>query len=146
MLSRAYKKRQKGKTMSKETINQKTGEIQKEVKLIEHGNYIFATLDGVDCVGSGVMTTNSGQRNTYSASVKLKFIIKEQFLKDINGIKIPTLKANSVIIRIPCEDSQLVTLVKKYNDKLNQDLLIKYSLTDGQTVNVVDESEILSIN
>lgn len=118
----------------------------KEVKINAHGNYIYATLDGVDFTASGVMfDKNTNQKSNYGASIKLKFIIKDTFLKEVNGIKIPTQKANSVIIKVPTEDDKLPTLVAKYNSMISQDLFIKYNLTDGHSITVQDESEILSI-
>ncbi len=118
----------------------------KKTELTQHGNYIFAHLDGVDFVASGVMVDRQTQaKSNYGASIKLKFIIKDTFYKEVNGMQLPTIKANSVIIRIPTEDDKLPALVKKYNEMISQDLLIKYNLTDGQSVTVQDENEILSI-
>lgn len=118
----------------------------KKTELTQHGNYIFGNLDGVDFVASGIMVDrNTNQKSNYGASVKLKFIIKDTFYKEVNGMQIPTTKANSVIIKIPTEDDKLPALVKKYNEMLGADLLIKYNLTDGHSVTIQDESEILSI-
>ena len=118
----------------------------KEIKLNQHGNYIYATLDGVDFTVAGVMINEKTNTKTnYGSSIKLKFIIKDTFLKEVNGIKIPTLKANSVLIRIPTTDDKIPALVKKYNELINQDLFIKYNLTDGHSITVQDENEILSI-
>ena len=118
----------------------------KPITLKEHGNYIFATLDGVDFTASGVMVDKTTQvKSNYGASIKLKFIIKDTFFKEVNGIKISTMKANSVVIKIPTQDDKIPSLVAKYNSLISQDLFIKYNLTDGHSITVQDENEIISI-
>jgi len=44
----------------------------KPVQVVEHGNYLYGTLDGLDFVASGIMQDT---KKPYSASLKLKFII-----------------------------------------------------------------------
>lgn len=118
----------------------------KPIQLTEHGNYIFATLDGVDFTASGVMVDRTTQvKSNYGASIKLKFIIKDTFYKEVNGMKIATVKANSVVIKIPTQDDKIPALVSKYNSLISQDLFIKYNLTDGHSITVQDENEIISI-
>ncbi|TLP36942.1 hypothetical protein [Arcobacter arenosus] len=114
----------------------------KEINLKEHGNFIYGTLDGVDFVPSGVIR-ESGQ--TYSASVKLKFIMKSTVTKDLNGVSIPTVRANSQIIKIQCRDEELPSLALKYNDLVGKDLLINYGGKDGDTFVIQDEKDILNI-
>lgn len=118
----------------------------KPISLKEHGNYIFATLDGVDFIASGLRYDEKLLKNVpYGASIKLKFIIKDTFFKEVNGIKIPTVKANSVLIKFATQDEKLPELVAKYNSLISQDLFIKYNLTDGHSITVQDENEIISI-
>lgn len=114
----------------------------KEINLKEHGNYIYGSLDGVDFVTSGVIKESG---NAYSASIKLKFIMKSTILKEVGGHKIPTIRANSQIIKIQCKDEELPTLALKYNDLVGKDLLINYGGKDGDTFLVQNEKEILTI-
>ena len=118
----------------------------KELKINKHGNYLYATLDGVDFVVAGVMfNEKSGQKNNYSASVKLKFIIQSTIIKNVNGMSIPTLRANSIIVSIPTTDDKIPAVVQKYNSMIGQDLFIDYNLSDGHKVSIQDEKEILEI-
>lgn len=114
----------------------------KPVSVENHGNFIYGTLDGVDFVPSGVIKENG---NAYSASIKLKFIIKSTILKEINGMEIPTTRANSQVIKIQCKDEELKTLALKYNELVGKDLLINYAGKDGDTFIVQNEKEILNI-
>ena len=114
----------------------------KEINLKEHGNFIYGTLDGVDFVSSGVIKETG---TMYSASVKLKFIMKSTITKDLNGVAIPTVRANSQIIKIQCRDEELPTLALKYNDLVGKDLLINYGGKDGDTFVIQDEKEIINI-
>ena len=120
--------------------------VIKELKINKHGNYLYATLDGVDFTVAGVMfNEKSGLKNNYGASVKLKFIIQSTILKNVNGMSIPTLRANSIIVSIPTTDDKIPALVQKYNTMIGQDLFIDYNLTDGHKVSIQDEKEILEI-
>lgn len=114
----------------------------KEIIVSEHGNFIYGTLDGVDFVKSGVIKETS---ETYSAYIKLKFIMKSTILKDINGVLIPTVSANSQIIEIQCKDKDLPRLALKYNDLLDKDLLINYAGKDGDTFVIQNERDIINI-
>lgn len=118
----------------------------KELKINKHGNYLYATLDGVDFVVAGVMyNEKTNQKTNFGASVKLKFIIQSTILKNVNGMSIPTLRANSIIVSIPTTDDKIPALVQKYNAMIGQDLFIDYNMTDGQKVSIQDEKEILEI-
>ncbi len=118
----------------------------KELKINKHGNYLYATLDGVDFTVAGVMfNEKSGLKNNYGASVKLKFIIQSTIIKNVNGMSIPTLRANSIIVSIPTTDDKIPAIVQKYNSMIGQDLFIDYNLTDGHKVSIQDEKEILEI-
>ncbi|RXK14237.1 hypothetical protein CP965_01965 [Halarcobacter mediterraneus] len=114
----------------------------KEINLKEHGNFIYGTLDGVDFVPSGVIRENN---QAYSASVKLKFIMKSTVVKEINGTQIPTIRANSQIIKIECKDEELPALALKYNDLVGKDLLINYGGRDGDTFKLQNEKDIINI-
>ncbi|MGB7402122.1 MAG: hypothetical protein WA916_06055 [Arcobacter sp.] len=114
--------------------------MSKEIKLTEHGNYLFGTLDGVDFVARGVM-----EGKPYPASVKLKFITRITRTKTVNNIEIPTKSAISQIIRIPTVDENLPSMALKYNDLIGQDLLINYTTIDNNTFNVDDENGIISL-
>lgn len=114
----------------------------KELSLKEHGNFIYGTLDGVDFVSSGVIKETG---NAYSASIKLKFIMKSSVTKELNGVSIPTVRANSQIIKIQCKDEELPRLALKYNDLLEKDLLINYGGKDGDTFVIQDEKDIINI-
>ena len=91
----------------------------KEISVKEHGNFIYGTLDGVDFVASGIIKETG---NPYSASVKLKFIMKSTVMKEIGGQQIPTVRANSQVIKIQCKDEELPTLALKYNDLVGKGL------------------------
>lgn len=114
----------------------------KPVQILEHGNYLYGTLDGLDFVPSGIMQDT---KKPYSASLKLKFIMKSTFLKDLNGIQIPTQRVTSQIVRIPTTDDKLPQLVQKYNALVGQNLFINYNAKDGEVINIQDEKEIIEI-
>ena len=114
----------------------------KPVQVLEHGNYLYGTLDGLDFVASGIMQDT---KKAYSASLKLKFIMKSTFLKELNGIQIPTQRVTSQIVRIPTTDDKLPQLVAKYNELVGKDLFINYNAKDGEVITIQDEKEILEI-
>lgn len=114
----------------------------KPIQIQGHGNYIYGSLDGVDFVSSGIIQES---KKAYSASIKLKFIIKSTVMKEIAGQQIPTIRANSQIIKIQCKDEELPKLALKYNDLVGKDLLINYGGKDGDTFLIQDEKEILTI-
>lgn len=114
----------------------------KEISLKEHGNFIYGTLDGVTFVSSGIIKETG---KPYSASVRLKFIMKSTVMKDLNGVAIPTVMANAQQIKIQCRDEELPKLALKYNDLIGQDLLINYGGKDGDIFNIQDEKDIKNI-
>lgn len=114
----------------------------KPVQVVEHGNYLYGTLDGLDFVASGIMQDT---KKPYSASLKLKFIMKSTFYKDLNGIPIATQRVTSQIVRIPTTDDKLPQLVTKYNELVGKDLFINYNAKDGEVINIQDEKEIIEI-
>lgn len=114
----------------------------KPVQVKEHGNFLYGQLDGLDFVASGIMQDT---KKPYGASLKLKFIMKSTFLKDLNGVQIPTQRATSQIVRIPTTDDKLPQLVVKYNELVGKDLFINYISKDGELINIQDEKEIIEI-
>ena len=114
----------------------------KPVQIAGHGNYLYGTLDGLDFVASGIMQDT---KKPYSASLKLKFIMKSTFLKDLNGVQIPTQRVTSQIVRIPTTDDKLPQLVSKYNELVGKDLFINYNAKDGEVINIQNENEIIEI-
>lgn len=114
----------------------------KPIQIKEHGNFLYGTLDGLDFVPSGIMQDT---KKPYGASIRLKFIIKSTFIKELNGVQIPTQRATSQIMRIPTTDDKLPTQVAKYNELVGKDLLVNYGGKDGDTFIVQDENEILEI-
>lgn len=116
--------------------------IIKPVQIVGHGNYLYGTLDGLDFVASGIMQDT---KKAYSASLKLKFIMKSTFLKDLNGIQIATQRVTSQIVRIPTTDDKLPQLVAKYNELVGKDLFINYNAKDGEVINIQNENEIIEI-
>lgn len=114
----------------------------KPVQIVEHGNYLYGTLDGLDFVASGIMQDT---KKPYSASLKLKFIMKSTFYKDLNGLQIATQRVTSQIVRIPTTDDKLPQLVAKYNELVGKDLFINYNAKDGEVINIQDEKEIIEI-
>jgi hypothetical protein len=114
----------------------------KPVQVKEHGNFLYGQLDGLDFVPSGIMQDT---KKPYSASIKLKFILKSTFLKELNSIKIPTQRATSQIVRIPTTDDKLPQLVAKYNELVGKDLFINYIAKDGEVINIQNENEIIEI-
>ncbi|MEA3498046.1 MAG: hypothetical protein U9R16_03195 [Campylobacterota bacterium] len=113
----------------------------KDIKLNKHGNYLYGVLDGVDFVSAGVLENGT----KYGASVKLKFITKVSAIKTVDGVEIPTQKAISQIIKVPCANTELSIIVKKYNELIGKELLINYGVQDGNTfaVNANVEIEII---
>jgi len=111
---------------------------QKDLKLTKHGNYLYGVLDGVDFVSAGVLENGT----KYGASVKLKFITKVTVIKIVDNIEIPTLKAIAQTIKVPCANSELSIIVKKYNELIGRELLINYSISDGHTFGVNANVEI----
>ena len=93
-------------------------------------------------MASGIMQDT---KKPYTASIKLKFILKSTFLKELNGIKIPTQRATSQIVRIPTTDDKLPQLVAKYNELVGKDLFINYIAKDGEVINIQGENEIIEI-
>ena len=112
-----------------------------EVKLAKHGNYLYGVLDGVDFVSAGVLENGT----KYGASVKLKFITKTTIIKTVDGIEIPTQKALAQIIKVPCANTELSLIVRKYNELIGKDLLINYSTPDNNMFSVNSNVEILII-
>lgn len=130
--------------MSKETTTQTnlaTNSI-KPIQLQEHGNFIYGTLDGIDFTPSGIMQDT---RKPYGASIRLKFIMKSTFFKELNGVKIPILRAVTQIVRLPTTDDKLPQLVQKYNELVGKDLFINYNSKDGDVLNIQDENEIVEV-
>jgi len=104
-------------------------EKNKEVKLNKHGNYLYGVLDGVDFVSAGVLENGT----KYGASLKLRFITKVSVIKTVEGVEIPTLKAIAQTIKVPCANNELSMIVRKYNELISKELLINYSIQDGNT-------------
>jgi len=113
----------------------------KKVEIVEHGNYLYGNLDGVDFVSSGQLENGT----KYGASVKLKFITKVQIVKNVSGIDIPTTKAVSQTIKIPTTDTELPKLVLKYNEFIGQDLLISYSTADNHTFTIDKDLNVMVV-
>lgn len=116
--------------------------VVKPVQVKEHGNFLYGQLDGLDFIASGILQDT---RRPYGASVKLKFILKSTFYKELNGIKIPTQRATSQIVKIPTTDDKLPQLVSKYNELVGKDLFINYIAKDGELISIQNESEIIEI-
>lgn len=114
----------------------------KNIQISQHGNYLYGTLDGLDFVPSGTIPET---RKPYSASIRLKFIMKSFTFKDLNGVKIPVTRALSVVVRLATTDEELPNLVSKYNSLVGKDLLINYNCKDGDVLNIQDENEIIEI-
>ena len=110
----------------------------KEVKITEQGNYLYGALDGVDLVASGVLENGA----SYGASVKLKFITRVSSVKNVAGIDVPTKKAISQIIKIQTTDTELPSIVNKYNELIGKELLINYATADNNVFVVSDEKSI----
>ena len=114
----------------------------KPVQIKEHGNFLYGQLDGLDFVASGIMQDT---KKPYGASLKLKFIMKSVFHKELNGTSIPTQRVTSQIVRIPTTDDKLPQLVGKYNELVGKDLFINYNAKDGEVITIQDEKEIIEI-
>lgn len=110
----------------------------KDVKLNKHGNYLYGVLDGVDFVSAGVLENGT----KYGASVKLKFITKTTVIKTVDGVEIPTQKAIAQTIKVPCANTELSLIVKKYNELIGKELLISYSTPDNNVFSVNAHVEI----
>ncbi len=111
--------------------------MTKEINIKEHGNYIYGTLDGVDFVSSGVIAET---KQKYGASVKLKFTTSFDITKKVNGIDIPTQKLISQIIKIPTEDTNLSSLVVKYNKMIGKEVIIPLQPADNSTFSSRDSN------
>ncbi|MCT7577656.1 hypothetical protein [Aliarcobacter butzleri] len=114
----------------------------KPIQLTEHGNFLYGTLDGIDFTPSGIMQET---KRPYGASIRLKFIMKSTFFKELNGVKIPIQRATSQIVKLPTTDDKLTSLVQKYNELVGKDLFINYNSKDGDILNIQDENEIVEI-
>ncbi|MBF7064624.1 hypothetical protein L5F46_00560 [Aliarcobacter butzleri] len=114
----------------------------KPIQLTEHGNFLYGTLDGIDFTPSGIMQET---KRPYGASIRLKFIMKSTFFKELNGVKIPIQRAISQIVKLPTTDDKLASLVQKYNELVGKDLFINYNSKDGDILNIQDENEIVEI-
>jgi hypothetical protein len=114
----------------------------KKVEISEHGNYILGTLDGIDFVASGTIQETG---KPYSASFRLKFIMKTKVIKTLNGVDMPITKAMSQTVKLLCSDDKLVHLVQKYNQLVGKDLFIKYICKDEEVLTIQDEQGILEI-
>jgi hypothetical protein len=114
----------------------------KKVEISEHGNYILGTLDGIDFVASGTIQETG---KPYSASLRLKFIMKTKVIKTLNGVDMPITKAMSQTVKLLCSDDKLVHLVQKYNQLVGKDLFIKYICKDEEVLTIQDEQGILEI-
>ena len=101
-------------------------EKQKDIKMNKHGNYLYGVLDGVDFVSAGVLENGT----KYGASLKLKFITKITVIKKVENVDVPTLKAISQIIKVPCANTELSIIVRKYNELIGKELLINYIVKD----------------
>jgi len=111
--------------------------MAKEIKITEHGNYLYGNLDGIDFVKSGTMDGVA-----YGASIKLKFIIISKRIKNVNGIEVLSTNAIATVIRLPIRNEEIVSLVGKYNKLLGRDLLVEFNASDNTTFSVTDESKI----
>ncbi|RLA83326.1 MAG: hypothetical protein DRG78_04685 [Epsilonproteobacteria bacterium] len=110
--------------------------LSKKIEIEVTGNYLVAELTGVDLTASGEF-----EGKKYGASVKLKFVQNEKIIKNVNGIDVPTLKAVSQIIKISCNDIDLPKLIQKYNEKLGQVIMLKYTANDNSSFSC-EESDI----
>lgn len=129
--------------MSEKITTQSSSNTIKPIQLKEHGNFIYGTLDGIDFTPSGIIQDT---RQSYGASVRLKFIMKSTSYKEVHGVKIPYLKSITQVMRLPTTDDKLAQMVQKYNDLVGKDLLINFSLKDGIALTVDSEDEIIVIN
>jgi len=116
-------------------------EKQKDIKMNKHGNYLYGVLDGVDFVSAGVLENGT----KYGASVKLKFITKVTVIKTVDNVDIPTNKAIAQLIKVPCANTDLSMIVRKYNELIGKELLINYSTPDNNmfAVNANVEIEVI---
>ena len=128
--------------MSESTKSTASNNSVKPIQVIEHGNFLYGTLDGIDFIASGIMQDT---KRPYGASIRLKFIMKSTILKDLNGIKIPVQRATSQIVKLASTDDKLPQLVAKYNELVGKDLFISYYAKDGEVINIQDENEIIEI-
>lgn len=128
--------------MSESTKTTTSNNSVKPIQVIEHGNFLYGTLDGIDFTASGIMQDT---KRAYGASIRLKFIMKSTILKDLNGVKIPVLRATSQIVKLASTDDKLPQLVQKYNELVGKDLFINYNSKDGDILNIQDENEIIEI-
>jgi hypothetical protein len=117
------------------------GKQNGEVKLQKHGNYLYGVLDGVDFIQSGQLDNGT----KYGASVKLKFITKTTVIKTVEGVEIPTQKAIAQMIKIPCANTELSMIVRKYNELIGRELLINYSTPDNNVFGVNANVEIVVV-
>ncbi len=127
--------------MEKVTQNNPTNSV-KPIQLTEHGNFLYGTLDGIDFVASGIMAET---KRPYGASIRLKFMMKSTFHKELNGVKIPFQRVTTQIVKFATTDEELPQLVAKYNALVGKDLFINYNSKDGDILNIQDEDEIVEI-
>jgi len=120
-------------------MNEKFLGSLKDMKDLE-GLFFVGRLDGVDIVPSGTMSDGKA----YGASVKLKFTMKQDIIKNVKGVEIPTSRLVATVIRIPTIDNDLPILANKFNSLLGKRVFVRLNSSDNMSFNAND-NDILEI-
>lgn len=101
------------------------------------GFYMIGTIEGVDFSTKGKGQIN-GQDVEWDTAIKLKFVTKIDTIKTINGIDVPTQKLVSNIIKLPCNDDQVPTLVAKYNKLIGKQVIAPIQTSDNSSFKTLE--------
>lgn len=107
------------------------------------GCFLVGKIEGVDFTARGSMIDKETKKLVeWGNSVKLRFIQKINTTKSVGETLVPTTKLNAQIIKIDCEDSELIPLIQKYNKMIDKEVLINLELPNDTTYKTNDVFEI----
>lgn len=101
------------------------------------GCLLCGKIEGVDFVSSG--TLEDGTK--YGSSIKLKLIEKINTSKLVKGLEVPTVKLNSRIVKLACNDDELIPLIQKYNKLLDKSVVFRLELNDNLVFKALEVME-----
>lgn len=121
---------------------EKIKEITNMVKSAElSGVYIISKLDGVDFTkeGEGV-DDKTNKAISWDTTIKLKFIMRVDASKTIDGIEIKTSKMIQNIVKVPVSTKELATKVNKFNQLIGKDFLIPVETKDNASFSALEQN------
>ena len=117
----------------------------KKVEILNHGNYLYGKLDGVDLVESGALIGTDGKTVKYGSSLKLKFILSVEKEKTVMGEKLKVVMPVSQIVQIHLDDGKLLDEYKKFMTYIGKDLLLPYFNNDNFKFKIDDISKVIIV-